>query len=360
MVMLRIKQQKLFLVFDIGTEALKVIVLKRQEKEPEISENYLHYFDDDDIIYGKLAALQKIGQRFSGRSDNVVFGLPADICRGRVLWQTFERKNPKQIIDEKEERVIHRAVFEKAKEEISHNFWQKFGILPQDLKIVNIKVIETMIDGYQVPTLQKYDGEKLVFRIWASFLPEHYFKEFDGIFQTAGFKNRKIVHQAEGLTSEFGAWLNGIFLDVGGEATQIFLTYNGKLSAATEFGMGGKIFSETISEKLGLREKDARIFKQKYAQNQLTLESSQRVKEIFYFPQRSWFENLKAKLKEIKDTGLFPSSITLFGGTSLLPEIKEVLEEGDWGNIVFVDTKPEVKISKDPQFLPALLMSSQI
>ncbi len=337
------------IVLDIGNEAVKILAGEKRS---------LQYFDDYDTPENRFAALSGALKELNITADNVILVLPADILKGRIVSETFERENPKRIIDKKEEEKIYQIVLQRAKEEISRIFSHDLGILRKDLRIVNIRTTEMLIDGYEVPTLQKYEGENLIFRLFAYFLSEYHLKEIDWLCQKAGIKNKKIVHAAEGQLSQLSGEADGIFLDVGGETTQIFLTKNGKLQGIGEFGMGGKIFSQTISEKLGLREKDARIFKEKYAKNELTPESSRRLKEMLYFPQRAWFENLKAKLKEIKESGLFPSNIILFGGASLLPEIKEILKEGQWGNIAFSEKRPQVKILKSPQFAPALLIST--
>lgn len=360
MKILKIKKQKTFSVLDIGSEAVKAIVFERELEKTQILESYLQYFDDYDILERRILAVKDVLRRFDRKPESVILGLSSDILKARVILQAFARENPSKIINKKERETIYHTVFKKAKEEISRIFSQKMGILPPDIKIVNIRITEMMIDGYEVPFLGEYAGKNLFFKVLVSFLPEYHVKEIDKICQAAGFKNKKIVHEAELSFKKFGDWGDGILLDVGGETTQIFLTKNRRLEQVNEFGGGGKIFSQAISKKLGLGEKDARIFKEKYAQKELTLESSHRLREILYFPAREWFENLKAKLKEMKEIGLFSKNILLFGGASQLPEIREILEQGDWGNISFADAKPEVKIFKNPQFFPALLISSYI
>ena len=333
-------------VLDVGTEAVKVISGEKR---------LLQYLDDYDAPENYSRAVDWAFRGFANKPEKIILGLPANALRARIVFQKFERKNPKRVIDEKEERAIHQAVSKKAEEEVSRIFSSILGILPKDIRIVNIKIIESIIDGYEVPGLRSYGGKNLEFRILASFSSG--LGEVERVVQKKA-ANIKLVHGAEGLILALGDYPEGIFLDVGGEATQIFLASGGKLIGLNEFDIGGKFFSEAISEKLGLREKDARIFKEKYGKKELTLESSLRVKELFYFPQRAWFESLKARLKETKESCLFSSNIILFGGGSQLPEIREILQEGDWGNISFADRKPKVEILKDPQFVPASLIAS--
>jgi len=284
--------------------------------------------------------------------------LPAEILKGRVVWQVIERENPKKLIDKKEEEAIHHIFFEKAKGKVASIFSQNFGILPKDLKFINVKIIARTIDGYVVPSFSSFEGKNLGLSTLVSFLPQDYLEKFNKICETLGFKNQKIVHLAECVKDKFSNYGDGIFIDIGGETTQIFILKDGKLEGVSEFSLGGKTFSDALSEKLGLMEEDARIFKEKYGRGELSLESAKRVEEILYFPARTWFESFKKKLKEVNGAGLFPVNIFLFGGGCQLPEVKDILVEGGWGDIAFVDRKPKIKIFKNPQFTPALLLKT--
>jgi hypothetical protein len=93
------------------------------------------------------------------------------------------------------------------------------------------------------------------------------------------------------------------------------------------------------------------------------------MKEIFSDALRSWFENLKGNLKKFPQK-LLPANFFLFGGGSLLPDISEILENGDWSNLTFFSQlKIEIvypknlknfedknQILNSPQDLPLILL----
>ena len=68
-----------------------------------------------------------------------------------------------------------------------------------------------------------------------------------------------------------------------------------------------------------------------------------RMKEIFSQPTQKWFNDLKFILRKVQENlGILPSNILIFGGGSLLPEIQEILNTGDWEELAFLE-RPTVK-----------------
>lgn len=381
--LLKIKKEEITLVLDIGTEAIKAIVLKKKEEKVNILRNSLEHFDSYGAFEGRnfehdvlkraiLKTLQGLGFGNLKLKKNlsVILGLPANILKGRVILQNLKREKSKKIIDGKEEKDIFQRVLEEAKKKICQIHSRYSGILPQDIRFINSKILEIKIDGYKVSGLQGYEGKNLDFTVLLTFLPEYYLKSFENICRTIGPINEKIIHEAEGLTSCFKENPDGVFIDVGGEISQILLVKNGRLKKIDEFEIGGKFFSQALSEKLGLRLPESRILKERYSKKELSKESSDRIKEIFYFPCKNWFENLKLKLKEMNPEGFLPQDIILFGGGSQLPEISEILRKGDWADILF-NAEPNIKTFQpaefkiindetknlnNPQYIPCLLL----
>ena len=380
------KKPELFLVLDIGTEAVKVLIFKLKNVKIVILGSSLRYFDrfsvfnsrdfETDVIEKAVSKAVKEVQEETGlKTDFTFLGLPANILKGRVVFQPFIRKNPEKVIDEKEENEIYQKIFPKAQKEIFQEISQKYGILADDLHFTSLKILEIKIDGYRVPSLGRYNGKNLNFRILATFLPKYSLKSIENIAQRMDFKNKILVQKAQGLTFWRGLneIKNGIFLDIGGEITQIFLAKNGLLERINEFAIGGMAFSQILSERLGLSDLRARVLKESYSPSPsikggLSQETKERIKEFLWLPVQTWFRNLKDKLREIKS--LLPETIYLFGGGSLIPEIEEVLTEGNWEGLPFVgrpkiksilprdlkDIDDQTKKLNSPQDIPPLLL----
>lgn len=345
-------RRKEFLLLDIGTEAVKSLIFEKTEDKNRVLAASLEYFDNFDLFDNKNFEVETIKKTISralqclkvkSLPKNIILGLPATILKGRILPQSFRRKKSKEPINKKEAELIFQEVLKKTKKTISQGRASESGILAKDIHFVSLKIIEIKIDGYEVPTLQGHNGENLVFRILIIFTLKDYFKKVERIAKAFNYKNFEIIHLAEALSrTKLATSENSIFLDIGGEITQIFLIKDGKLEKIKEFEAGGKNFSLSLSQTLGLREKEGKELKERYSKKLLSIETKNRISEILANPQKEWYENLKARIEEINLKGLLPSTFFLFGGGSLLPEIQEILEEKDWENFRSIN-KPDVK-----------------
>ena len=345
---LKRKKAETTLLIDVGTETVKALLFEEKGQKIEILGSSLEYFDrygifdsrdfETDVLKKAISrAIQKPLAAAKGEEEmnkSVILGLPAHILKARVIRQSLKREEPKKIIiDEKEEKEIFQEVLERAKRDICQAYSQQSGILPTDIQFINLKILEIKIDGYRVPAIQKYQGKTLDFIILATFLPNHYLKKIKNIIESLGLTIKAVIQNAQGLNFYINENTDKIFLDIGGTITQIFLVKGGALEKIDEFPMGGQIFSKAISEKLGLREAEARILKERYSKRELSKESSERIKEIIWFPSQVWFRNLKLKLKEMTARHPLTLNIIIFGGGSQLPDVQDILKNGDWESV---------------------------
>ena len=364
------KKEKLFLVLDIGTEAVKALVCRKDNGKIAILGAATQYFERYGVFNGKIfevniikKSILKAIEQVESQGQNlkklpVLLTLSPNILKARTSLQSFRRDGGlKTKISKTQEKAIFQQILKKAQEEIHQRFKKKSGILPRDIEMISLRILEMKIDGYPVSKLQGYNGKNLEFRVLATFLLKHYLESIKRIFADLELKILKIVHLAESLPFAFfdeevsDKIGNSIFFDVGGEISQIFLVKRGNLEEINEFGAGGKVFSEKLSQALGIDEESARIFKEKYANNFLSREVEQRVKEILLSEKQTWRQDLELKLGKEK-----LSNVQLFGGASLLPEIKELLPGSKIiYPKVFKNIKDETKSLKSPQYIPSLL-----
>lgn len=365
------KKEKLFLVLDIGTEAIKALVCRKDNNKIAILGAATQYFERYGVFNGKIfeanvikKSILKVIEQIQDQEQNlkklpVLLTLSPNILKARTSLQLFKQDDGlKTKISKTQEKAIFQQVLKKAQEEIYQRFSKESGILPRDIEMISLKILETKIDGYSVSKLQGYNGKNLEFRVLATFLLKHYLKSIKGIFTDLELKIFKIVHLAESLSPVFfdkemnDKIGNSVFFDVGGEISQFFLVKRGNLEEINELGVGGKVFSEKLSDILGIDEESARILKEKYADNILSREVGQRVREILSSEKRTWHQDLKLKLGRVDS-----SNVQLFGGASLLPEIKELLPGA---KIIypkdFKDIKDGTKSLKSPQYIPCLFI----
>jgi len=348
-------KKEAILVLDIGTEAVKALIFEKKNEKVVVLGASLQYFDwfgvfdsrdfETDIIKNTvLKAVEEVQRQAGKNPKKVLLGLPANILKGKIVSHSLKRKNPKETISKTKEKEIYQQVLRESRKAICQQIAKESGILSSDIHFLSSEIIETRIDGYLVPNLYQYQGKKLGFKILASFLPIYYLENIQKkILLPLNFKEVKILHEAQNLQNFLlKETIEGIFIDVGGEITQIFLVKNGKIEGFSEFEGGGRFFSQSISQTLGLDEKEARLWKERYSRGLFSEQSRKKIEEILSPEQRNWLLNLNSSLKKINSKKLLPSLVFLFGGGSLLPGISEILEK-DFGKDLAITSSPQVK-----------------
>ena len=95
--------------------------------------------------------------------------------------------------------------------------------------------------------------------------------------------------------------------------------------------------------------REARILKEKYSAESLAPETKEKIKDILSAERDLWQDKLKKYQK---------ASVFLFGGSSNLPEVKDIFRRR---KIVkpqgFKKIEDLTKKTKNPQFTPAVLIS---
>lgn len=323
------KKPRISLGIDIGTEAVKAVIFKR-EPRLKILAHSLEYFDRYGVFDSKsfeidlvrktlLKVIKDLKRTTSVKPEKAILLLPPTVFKARVIDFDFEREDLKPLEKDEREKIINQMTQESKK-----RVGSEIGILPKDLYFQGGSILERKIDGYQVPSLLGFKGKEIEIKFLALFLLRDYFDNIKEIRDLLGMKTR-IVHESEGL----GSWLNSfdpnsLFLDVGGRVTQFFLVKQG-IEEVNDFRGGGKDFSDLLSEELGLNENRARVLKERYARGELR-EASKAIENFFKKRAQLWINDLKEKLA-VFEKSITSSEIYLFGGGSNLPEIQASLGE---------------------------------
>ncbi|RLC35151.1 MAG: hypothetical protein DRZ76_00890 [Candidatus Nealsonbacteria bacterium] len=323
-----------FLVLDIGTEAVKAGFSGK---------TVFRYYDRFGVFDSRDFERDVVGKALFGAIKDLkaerkpsLLALPPNVLRARISSYSLEIKNFRGDIE--------REILKHNQKEVSKAFFRESGILPQELEFLGQLFLEQKIDGYRVPFFKGYEGRKAEAVILSVFSAKEDLNKYRTIFRKLGVKILKIVHPAQSLTAVFDK-RDGVFLDVGGELTQIFVVKGGELQEIFDFPMGGRDFSKALSETLGLSEERARILKERYSLGAMEESSRTKMNEIFADVAQEWYDNLRSKLSNFK--GLLPQKFFPFGGASQLPEISEVLEE-----------EYSLEILKNPQEINLILLSN--
>jgi len=351
---------------DSPEEALRFATQKSNTKNPYVSHDLLQEavkttafkaIDEAcELAAGKqknVSERKKTANRLKKSISLVVTTLPPDVLRGKIYECSLDRNQASALISLKEAQELKNSVFQEANEEALKSFSRDMGFLPEDLFLANYRLVETKIDGYEVSDLVGYKGKEIEFKVFVSVLPSFQFANLTQILrdylaingiarkETEVIKMIKLFHPAE----RFYLFVedqkkSGMFLDIGANWTRFYLGETGKLIDAGEVEFGSESFTRTISDHFGVSPAEARFIKESYGQGKLSEASRERLRELIYPEAKNWFNNLRRELRKPFVHGpdetasgltrVLPAEIYLFGGGSDLPEIVEILEEGDW------------------------------
>ncbi len=356
---LKLKKEKKedFLIFDIGSKGVKGLILEKEGEKNRIKRFTSKSFEkfgifqttafEKDLLEKTISeVVEKLNLKDQTLTKIRLIGLSPQILKGRITTISFDRSNPEKIIDKEEEKIILDLILDKAQRKVAKRFEENYKIAPSEFQVLKKEVIETKISGYKVSSILGQKGKLFDFRILVVFTLKNYLKIFNLIKKSFIFKEAILVHEVEGLIS----WLknkknfSGTFVDVGSRFTQVFLVKDGLLKWMREFEWGGDIFTQALSENLGLTEKEAEDLKLRFLKGELSSGSEKIIEEILAQPLKFWFNRLKQELKECGDKFhfVFPQDVYLFGGGSLLPGIKRVLRDGNWSDLPILSS-PKVK-----------------
>ncbi|MDP2910164.1 MAG: hypothetical protein Q8N58_00005 [bacterium] len=363
------KKENSFLVLDIGTEAIKTLLLEKKDEELVVLNQNICYLEEYGIFNsndleteiikkGVASSLEAIAKGEKKLNDlPVLVSLPPDVLKAEIVSQSYKRDNDLRI-SKKEERFIVKQILDKSKKEVSARFAEKSGIMPDDIYWINFSIVEIKINGYPVSDLCGCKGNDLEVSVLAVFLPKDYFKKIQKIFEDLNLKISKIAHLVEIFHNGFGQKIkNGIFIDLGGKFTQGFLIKDNNLKRISGFKNGGYEFTQRLSEDLGIDHDSARILKEKYGNDFLTQEVKAKVREIFSSEKKIFQQYLETMFDKIK----LSSQVYVFGGGSLLPETRESIKYSKIvrpKNLKYV--KDPAKNLKNPQYIPLLLIARYV
>jgi len=366
-----------YLALDIGTEAVKALVFIVERQKIQILGSSLQYFDQFGIFDSLnfetqikkrtiLKAIEEASGKIEFKQMPTLLGLPANLLRGKIIFQSFVReKNSK--INEREEKEIYQKIIERAKREISKSFQMESGLLPEDIRFQGLEILEIKIDGYRVERISGFKGKNLEFKILATFLTKYDFEKIEKIIKDFNLKLLKVINLAESLFYFLkGERAEGIFLDIGGDLTQALIVKEGNIGQIFEFEIGGRYFSKVLSERLGLIEREARDLKERYSKEELSEDLRKKIRDIILPEVKNWVFNFKNQLRK-KSVFILPSDIFLFGGGSQIPEFQEIFEEErDFfispPKVKFIlpknlkNIEDQTKTLKNPQDIPPLLI----
>ena len=323
-----------FLVLDIGTKIIKAVIFFVEDdkiivsgygKELQKLENYTK--DVKRLAdFCKVAIFRAQKEARLRKVRGVILGFGGGFVKGETFSQKFFREEPQKFIDTAELKNILQRFQWKAKEEICRQPEESVSCPP---KILQSWICEARIDGYQVANPFDFQGKEVMLSVFNSYCTSdflNFLEEFVNFLKLdllGVFDEEFAVYQVLSRisTPNFSA----ILIDVGGVTTQISLVRKGVFEKSVGFSIGSKNFTELLIKSFGVSELEAEDIKIRYSKGGLGYGVAKRIAKIFEPTVALWYEALNLALEEFPFRNYLPGQIYLFGGGSLLPEIKNGL-----------------------------------
>ncbi|HOX40774.1 MAG TPA: cell division FtsA domain-containing protein [bacterium] len=353
---------------DIGTEFVKVLVFRIEDSmayvvgtgkaSQQLSDMHGGRVTD---IYGVVKncekALTKAFDEAGVAPTQCIIGIAGELVKGTTTAVHYARPEPKEKISVKELKDILSEVQERAFEKTRSELAWETGQAELDVKLVNSAIVDFRIDGYKVTNPVGFQGRDVTVGIFNAFAPIVHFGALQTITEELGLDLLAIAAEPYAVSrcvgSEDAGEFSSIFIDIGGGTTDIAVVRAGGVEGTKMFAIGGRVFTKTVADALGQTFPEAEEFKLDYSNGKISKESEEYKKARHAIENNCevWLSGVELALEEFTNIDLLPSKILLCGGGSLLPEIKESLEQDRWWRDLPFSKKPHIDFIQPKEIL---------
>ncbi len=360
----RKQQEKAIVALDLGTETVKAILFTVEEKHSMSGEvigkrgivkgvgKVRHRLTDvqsgaitdiASIVNRCKEAIQIASEQAKIQPQQLVMGIAGEFIKGATSRMTYKREEPNTKINVSElKNIIHKLQW-RAFGEVRRALSEETGYPEIDVKLVGSTVVDVRVDGYKVTNLLGFQGKEVEMSIFNCFAPLGHYAALQNIADELGLELLGIVSEPFALSRclafEDGN-LSGIFIDIGGGATDIAVVTNGSVVGTKMFGIGGRTFTKRLSVELNISFVEAEKLKYAYTADKLEQKSKKIIGNIINEDIEVWLDGVVLAMSDFKKTSPLPSKIFLSGGGTYLPEIMNAINDRKWHKKLPFVTKP--------------------
>ncbi|MEA2098029.1 MAG: cell division FtsA domain-containing protein [Patescibacteria group bacterium] len=328
-----------FISLDIGSEAVKALILrvdKKQEKafiigvgqECQKQSNIQGSSINDvaGVVFACKKAIDSAVAMAKTRPTKVIIGMGGEFIKTMTVEVNYIRKNFRSKIDTKEIKdVVCQAKLDSSKE-IAKRMTEEDG-RNSDIKIASAVIADVCIDGYMVMSPVGFRGTEIELRIFNSILSEKNLKIIKGIAKKLNLNIINIIAEPYAVAMSIGIKeiikFNAILVDIGGKTTNITVISEGNVKKVKTFDIGGRTITKDLAKELNLKFSEAEDLKINYSSKQNQKDFLDKIKKVFNRDFSTIFSGIELSLGEFSDSGLLPFKILFYGGTS------QILSEND-------------------------------
>lgn len=328
------------LALDIGTEFVKALTV-------EVGESY-------GLVRGSGRERQKLGDMHGGAVINIpgvidncaaaiaeavgdgiypsqmIMGIGGELVKGATTTVRIQRNDPDTPITMSElKNIVHKVQWQ-AFGKVRAQLAKETGYPELDVKLVDADIVDVRLDSYNLANPIGFKGKTLSLAVFNAFAPLVHLGALQSIADALGGDLLAIAAEpfavSRAIRTEDAQEHGMIYIDIGGGTTDVAVVRRGVLEGTKMFALGGRVFTKRLAQVLGMSFEDAERVKLAYSSGRLDDDSAQIVRKALRQDSQVWLSGIELTLNEFSQDEPLPNTITLCGGGSLLPELKQALK----------------------------------
>ncbi|MBI4128760.1 MAG: hypothetical protein HY460_01800 [Parcubacteria group bacterium] len=302
------------------------------------------------VIHACEEALLQAERTVGKRVREALIAIGGGMARGVSLPYAYERKSAGIAISLAEVRTAIGSFERTARERVGEIVSTEWGVAKEEARILTATAEEVRIDGYRVSDPIGLTGKTVQLKIF-----HVYTRNRDAeILEEIADKLHVSLHAvtagthalAQAYAAEEGERFGAIFIDVGGEITDIAVMRAGEFEGICSFPFGGEAYTKRIADELAIPFDDAEDLKIKFsAGGHLASSISQKVAAALERDIARWLESVELSLREFSQVELFPPLCILSGSGAQLRGIGRAVGMHEWTAHLPFPEQPEVRLS---------------
>ena len=344
---------------DVGTEFIKALIAKVDGDDIEIVGVGRAKQQVSDMHQGAIAdiagvvkncedALSQAEEQAGFQAKACVIGIAGELVKGVTNTIRYRRPQPDRPLDESEMEFIIEKVQDRAAQKAQKQIALETGNEDVEVKLVNSALVSIHIDGYKVSNPIGFQGKDVAVQIYTAFAPMVHIGALERVANELALELIAVAAEPFAVSrsvlgTDSNSNFTAILADVGGGTTDIAVVNDGGVEGTKMFGIGGRAFTNTIANDLGISYENAEKLKINVDHDQVKPAVKKDIAKSVDKTLEVWLAGVELALGEFDNVDHLPGRILLCGGGASLERLVEALGKQDWDKGLPFTKKPKVQ-----------------
>lgn len=343
---------------DIGTEYVKALIAKVVDDQIEIVGVGRAHQNLGDMHQGAIAdiagvvkncedALADAEDQAGLQAKRCIIGIAGELVKGVTNTIRYRRPQPDRPLDESEMEFIIEKVQDRAAQKAQKQIALETGNEEVEVKLVNSALVSIHIDGYKVSNPIGFQGKDVAVQIYTAFAPMVHIGALERVANELALELIAVAAEPFAVSrsvlgTDANSTFTAILADVGGGTTDIAVVNDGGVEGTKMFGIGGRIFTNSIANELGVSYENAEKLKVNVDHDQVKASVKKDIAKAVGKTLDVWIAGVELALSEFDSVDHLPNRILLCGGGSSLQQLMDELSKHEWPKDLPFTKKPTV------------------